>query len=591
MQRRASKASAALTTSVVSQRSMYRAMRMAVGNTFALFLLTSDLAGSWLDYSVLSSTIYSRAGLSFRFCAVRRRSIGKKVRCRRAFRVAARRRVSRDSNVVQNGRRYRKSSLSMHCYASNDTAAGVSLSIVVLAALLAGAPNDARSATYIADPSATSGPTYHVNLVAGLRAGDTLVLPAGTYRQRLNLNNLQGSTSAWITITGPESGAPAIVTTDSDCCNAVQLGNTAYVAIRNLTIDSNSEGVNASIDGVNAKDGMTHDILVENCIIRGAALDQPTVGIATRSTAWNWVIRGNTIQEAGTGMYLGNSDGSAPFVGGIIESNLFVDTIGYNVEIKYQNPYAAPAGMPAGVRRTIVRDNVFLKRRAQSTWPAAKVVGIRPTLLVGGFPNSGTGSDDLYEIYGNFFYQNADGESLIQASGRVAIHDNIFVGALETSITLVDHDLPLKYADIYNNTIYGGQRGIRFSSAARQQSKVVGNLVFAATPISGTVDMQAANIAASTAEAAQYVQAPSTTLGNMNFYPLPGRVQGAPPDLAAFASQTDFDRDFNRTAKGDARYRGAYAGEGVNPGWQLDASRKVLNVGPRPAPPKNLQAQ
>jgi hypothetical protein len=155
----------------------------------------------------------------------------------------------------------------------------------------------------------------------------------------------------------------------------------------------------------------------------------------------------------------------------------------------------------------------------------------------------------------------------------------------------MDHDLPLMHADVYNNTIYGGQRGIRFASAARQQSTVVGNLVFAATPISGTIGMQTANIVGTTADATQYVKTPTTTLGTLDFYPLPGAAQGAPVDLSAFAAQTDFNRDFNRTAKGESRYRGAYSGDGTNPGWQLDASRKVLDVGVRPEPPTNVQAQ
>jgi hypothetical protein len=77
----------------------------------------------------------------------------------------------------------------------------------------------------------------------------------------------------------------------------------------------------------------------------------------------------------------------------------------------------------------------------------------------------------------------------------------------------------------------------------------------------------------------------------MNFYPLPGQAQGAPIDLSIFATQTHFDRDFNRTPKGDGRYRGAYAGEGQNPGWQLAAARKPAAAsGPRPAAPANLQA-
>jgi hypothetical protein len=44
---------------------------------------------------------------------------------------------------------------------------------------------------------------------------------------------------------------------------------------------------------------------------------------ATPSTpTWGRIIRRNVIDGAGTGIYLGNSDGSAPFVAGIIENNL-----------------------------------------------------------------------------------------------------------------------------------------------------------------------------------------------------------------------------------------------------------------------------
>jgi len=428
--------------------------------------------------------------------------------------------------------------------------------------------------TYVADPAATDGPGHYLSLVARLQPGDTLELPAGMYRQRLDLSGLRGTTDAWITIAGPTSGEPAVVTTDSSCCNVVQLGGTAFVAIKFLTIDGNSEAMRAAVDGVNAKGGITHDITIEGCVIRGVSYSQQTVGIATRSMAWSWIVRGNTLLEAGTGMYLGDSDGSAQFVAGTIEGNLFVDTIGYNVEVKFQKPYVAPVGMPTSAR-TIIRDNVFMKRRPQSSWPRNIVSGARPNLLVGGFPASGAGADNLYEIARNFFFANADGESLLQASGRVAIHDNVFV-ATTTSLRLVDHDLPLQYADVYNNTFYGGRRGIVFESPARQSSRVVGNLVFAAAPISGPISTRSQNVTAGVAAAVAVVAAPSTRLGAMDFYPRPGQARGEQLDLTPFESQIDFDKDFNGRSKGDRRYRGAYAGEGANPGWKLDASRKAL---------------
>ena len=453
-------------------------------------------------------------------------------------------------------------------------------------------PGSAYAENFVADPDATSGPDYYRNIVAQLQPGDTLMLPAGTYGDRLNLSNLQGTATDWITITGPDSGAPAIITTDSTCCNTVQLGNSAYIEIENLTIDSNSEALNTSIDAINAKGGITHDIAIRNCIIQGVSLHQQTVGISTKSTAWNWTVIGNTIINAGTGIYFGNSNGAAPFAAGLIANNLFVDTIGYNMQIKYQNEYTPPPGMPTGSRKTIIRNNVFLKRIAQRSQPAGKVSGSRPNLLVGGFPSRGTGADDLYEIYGNFFYENRDGESLIQASGRVSIHDNVLVGGTWTGILLRDHDLPLQYADVFNNTVYGGIRGIRFASAARQSSSAVGNLVFSDTPISGNIDIEADNFGDSVQNAAFYVKSPSTELGQMDFYPLHGKAQGPAMDLSRYSTQTEYLSDFNGQSKGAQVFRGAYAGEGTNPGWLLDAALKDTNVElARPMSPADLSKE
>ena len=71
-------------------------------------------------------------------------------------------------------------------------------------------------------------------------------------------------------------------------------------------------------------------------------------------------------------------------------------------------------------------------------------------------------------------------------------------------------------------------------------------------------------------------------LGVMDFYPLPGMrskvhpAAGGPPNkftLDLFQTETDFDRDFNyeHTSAGVEKtvFRGAYLGQGKNPGWQL----------------------
>lgn len=454
------------------------------------------------------------------------------------------------------------------------------LGLAFFCAVFVGQAGDSYAKTLVADPKANpSKPNYYRNLVGQLRPGDVLQLPAGIYPERLNLSGIQGRPNAWITITGPESGSPAVVTTSSTCCNNVQLGNTWYVAIKNLTIDSASLD---GIDGINAKDGVTHDILIENCMLKGQGSHQATIGISTKSTAWNWIIRRNQIIQAGTGLYLGSSDGSAPFVAGVIENNLIVDTIGYNMEIKFQRPYAHVSGMPSGPNRTIIRNNVFIKKRAQADWPpmpdgTSRLSGPRPNLLVGGFPNTGLGSEDLYDIYGNLFYRNPD-EALLQASGRVAIHDNIFVGASDAAIRLQHHDLPLKLAYVYSNTIYGGPVGIALNTTATHADAIVGNLIFAEIPIGGTPRNFHDNIVDTAAHAGNYLKNPSLTLGAMDFYPLPGKCQGSPLDFSLFSASTEDTYDFNGNSKGNNTFRGAYAGDGTNPGWALSEGIKAIKA-------------
>jgi hypothetical protein len=451
------------------------------------------------------------------------------------------------------------------------------------AALLAPAvPAEARTLT--ANPAAGPGqPGYYLTLVGQLMPGDTLYLPAGTYSERLSLAGRQGTAASWIVILGPASGPPARITTTSTCCNTVQLDNTAYVALVNLTIDS--AGLDA-IDGINAKSNPTHDILIEGCTLVGQGYHQSTIGISTKSPAWRWTIRRNRIIEAGTGAYLGNSDGTQPFIAGVIEGNLFINTIGYNMEIKHQVPYGSQswvAQIPPGPNRTIIRDNVFIKEK--NGWEPSRVAGARPNLLVGPFPDTGVGSSDLYEIYGNFFYKNPV-EALLQVSGRVAVHDNVFAasGPGQLSAYFTDHNGVLKLAHVYNNTLYSSAGGgIVFATSARQGDAVVGNLVATAgTAIGGSIANSSGNLVAPVANAAAYFTNPSEVLGVMDFYPktsCPG-CDGTRLDMSAFTSETSYDRDFNGTSKSGFTFRGAYAGAGVNPGWRLQADLKAATTPP-----------
>jgi len=440
---------------------------------------------------------------------------------------------------------------------------------LLAAALLSGTAPRARAADVDASP------TTFKSLLGSLKPGDIMRLAAGKY-PHFTIDGLRGTPDAWITIAGPPSGDAAVVEADpGPCCNTIEITNSSHVAVVGLTVDGlNVDGA----FGVSAKGGVAnvvHDIRIEDSTFLHHDTSQQNVAISTKAPTWGWIIRRNRIVGAGTGMYLGNSDGTCPFVGGLIEQNLVQDTIGYNIEIKWQQPRPTVAGMPTSPTSTVLRHNVFIKTDRPSP------DGDRPNLLTGGFPDTGAGSTDRYEIYGNLFVHNPR-ESLLQASGRVSIHDNVFVDVVGNAVLLQNHDLPLRQAYVYNNTIYGAGTGIRFGSAAAQGDGVVGNLVFASTPIAGTISAQRDNLVDTVAAAATYVTRPSLVLGEMDFYPLAGRCQGTPLDLSTFASDVDRDRDFNGTSKGDFRFRGAYAGEGVNPGWRLVADRKIAQAGSGP---------
>jgi hypothetical protein len=313
-------------------------------------------------------------------------------------------------------------------------------------------------------------------LIATLVAGDTLRLAPGDY-PRLRIANLQGAPGRCITITGPTG--PRRATILGEIGNkTVEIIDSSYILLSNLVIDS--RGI-AGADGVKAPaTGSTYPnhIVLDGNLIIGAGAGQQTDGISTKTTAWNWVIRRNTIVEAGTAIYLGDSDGSAPFIAGVIEDNLIVNPIGYGMEIKYQTKRPVVAGMPEGPQSTIIRNNVFKKDNRASP------DGDRPNLLVGGFPDSGPGSDDIYQIYGNLLVDNPR-EALFQGSGRIRFHDNILIGGAPAAAVFRDHDLPLRLAEVFDNRIYSPHIGIRFENLPRQNVSVYGNLIFAERPITG----------------------------------------------------------------------------------------------------------
>ena len=427
------------------------------------------------------------------------------------------------------------------------------------------------SLTYATAATKHANPVTYRKALTELAAGDTLILEAGIYERGLPVSDCKGTPAAWITIQGPEIGTAEI--RQPLPANCAELWQCAYLAIKKLTFQGT--GVSGQF-GISAKGGLEntiHHVLIEDCVISDFGTSQAAVGISTKTPTWNWIIRRNVVRRCGTGLYLGNSNGADPFIHGIIEHNLVHDPIGYCMEIKFQNPRPDRPDMPTKPGSTIIRHNVFIKNDTPSP------DGDRPNVLVGGFPETGPGGDDLYEIYGNFFHHNPR-ESLLQASGRVTIHDNVFSDCPDSNaaaIRLFRHDLPVKRAHIYHNTIVTAGYGIRIADLPLESHAIVGNLIFAETPllVSKAMTQVTANQVGNLAEASTHLRSPVTDLNKLDLSPKPGQCVSTPLDLSSFATDTAFDLDFNGMAKTNNRHRGAYASPAAPHSWRLSQTMKT----------------
>ena len=354
--------------------------------------------------------------------------------------------------------------------------------------------------------------------------------------------------------------------------NTISILNSSYITLQDLDI----EGNNLPVSGVKCEGhaDWAHHITLEGLRVRGHGNNQQTVAISTKCPAWNWIIRNNIIEGAGTGFYLGNSDGRAPFVAGLIEHNLIVDTIGYNLQIKHQAPRPVLPGMPHGRNTTVIRHNVFSKANGGSGESA------RPNVLVGHWPLTGPGSNDLYLIYGNFFYQNPH-ESLFQGEGNIALYNNVFVNHFGDAVRIQPHNDTPRSVSVFHNTVLAKGAGIRLAhrgSDSGYPQFVVSNIVFADPPVNST--FVGSNLVGKFEEASNYLARPLAPLGEMNLTPLAAALPEATrnaEDIPCFAAYPDADRDFDGSSY-DMKRIGAYAPEKKAPRWLL-----VLEIKPVPA--------
>jgi hypothetical protein len=414
----------------------------------------------------------------------------------------------------------------------------------------------AGATDYSADPQS------YLLFLRGLQAGDSLLLVPGVYAGGLPVHRLTGTEDAPIRIRAANPAArPRFIARIGR--NTVSVVDSMHVEIADLDLD----GRDIHVDAVKAEghSRFAHHITLSNLRITGHGASQQNVAISTKCPAAGWVVRGNEIVGAGTGMYFGNSDGSAPFVGGTIEHNLVVDTIGYNVQIKHQRPRPTDAGLPSGSSVTVIRHNVFSKARNGSAGELA-----RPNVLVGSAPQSGPGQSDRVLVYGNLFHQNPT-EALFQGEGHLALYGNVFVNRDGSAIHIQPHHATPGEVAVFGNTILAADNGIRIVGGSQEQARRVwNNVVFAEIAIQG--GEASGNVTGRLADAASALRQADGAVETLDLR-LRRTTSGASGGATPFP---DADRDFCGTRRTD-NTPGAFA-QGA-PAPRLAIRRKGAGCG------------
>lgn len=135
-------------------------------------------------------------------------------------------------------------------------------------------------------------PSNYQSVVLGLAAGDTLRLAPGNYTQGLSLAGKAGTAAHPIVVSGPKD--QSAVFASRACCNTVQLEDTSYVQLMNLTLDA---GTRDGASGVSSR-GNSHHITLENLMIVGHGGSAQTLGISTDGTASDWTMRNLAVSSA-----------------------------------------------------------------------------------------------------------------------------------------------------------------------------------------------------------------------------------------------------------------------------------------------------
>lgn len=360
----------------------------------------------------------------------------------------------------------------------------------------------AAATDFYADPA-----TYRSYLTQ-LQPGDRLLLKPGDYLRGLPLRDISGTAARPILIAAAQPKLPPRWVARAGT-NTVSLVNVRHLVLRDLELD----GRNFPVDAVKAEGHSRYAdfITLDNLYIHDYAASQQNVGISTKCPARGWVVKNNRIERVGTGMYFGDSDGSAAFVGGLIEGNQISETLGYNLQIKHQVVQGDAGTHTEKNGETIIRHNLFSR---EANLPGRSP---RPNVLLGHGALTGVRQTEIYRVHSNLFWQNPD-EALFQGEGNLELCNNVFVNTYGDAIHIQPHhDVP-RHVAVRFNTVWAKNAGIVIrtrQASQRYRQTVTDNLIFSGRPLQGGV--ATANVLRAFDDAARYLRAPASTLGRADF--------------------------------------------------------------------------
>jgi len=414
----------------------------------------------------------------------------------------------------------------------------------------------------------TANPDNYLSILTALQAGDTIKLAAGNYLNGLDLSEMNGNDQAWFRIEGPSNGPGAIFTTLSDRSTII-FKNSSFVQVSGIEILGNPSSAHHAIELTEDAD-YAHHIVLEELHIHGFTRESRNAAIITSAPAWDWIIRLNTIEDVGTGLQLGNNRTPSQFIRGTIEQNAILQPLSYAIFIAAQSERPDVMGVPRQRTITFVRHNVLSKAS-----PARTNITGRPLLQLESQPTTGFAENDDYQVYGNFFFENAfRGQALLLGEGNLRVHNNIFVNSKGNALEFRQLTNPVRELDVFNNTIISGSVGIKIEDVDQAfEQRVIGNAVFATEAIINPQGQTQNNLSDNPSFVSNYLQDPE----RLNYFPLPDALSGLDIDLEYFVTITDYNLDFDGTQR-TGNTRGAYYDDGDHSGWVLNLGRKNREI-------------